>query len=465
MVEIRGCFKWALFFMFRFIDLHLKSWSADPYRKPLLLRGARQVGKTFAARELGKNFANFIEINFEELPQLKKLFHAESDLSPQRIIRDLSLTLNIEIIPGKTLLFFDEIQEAPQAIIALRYFYEKMPELHIIAAGSLLDFAIEKVGIPVGRVDFLQLYPMSWIEFLIAKGNNTLAEEILNHDVHVPETELIHHKTLELLREYLTIGGMPHVVYCWINTKDPNACSKIQHAILISYRQDFHKYARERQVKYVESLFDESLMQLGKKFKFSNINGEYRKRELLPALDLLEKANIAYRVTHSSAQGVPIGAQANYDKHKIIFLDVGLSQALLGLNLADWFLNPDSAFVNKGSIIEAFVGQELLAYSEPHQKTALYFWQKEDTGSEAEIDYLIQFAGEVLPIEVKSGKGSSLKSMHAFLNTHPQSSFGIRLSTHNYSVHEKIVSYPLYAIATCMNWQLPSNPKKIQIKD
>ena len=166
--------------MFRNIDLHLKAWSLDHFRKPLLLKGARQVGKTFAARVLGKNFAHFIEINFEELPYLKKLFDQDSALSPEKIIRDLCLTLKVEIIPGETLLFFDEIQEAPHAIIALRYFYEKMPELHVITAGSLLDFAIDKIGIPVGRVDFLQLYPMSWIEFLVAQGYDEIAKNILN---------------------------------------------------------------------------------------------------------------------------------------------------------------------------------------------------------------------------------------------------------------------------------------------
>lgn len=440
--------------MFRIIDLHLKQWKMSSIRKPLLLRGARQVGKTFAVRKLGQSFKQFIEINFEETPHLKKIFGDELDLDPARIIRDLSFELNIEIIPGETLLFIDEVQIVPRAIIALRYFYEKMPELHVIAAGSLLDFAIEKVGVPVGRIMFLHLYPMSWIEFLKALGYDLILKSIITRKNQEPESEVVHNKILEVLREYLAVGGMPEVVDCWSKTKDIKACAKIHQAIIQSYRQDFGKYAREHQIKYVELLFEAALQQLGKKFKFSKLNSEFRKRELSPALDLLVKAGVIHRVRHSSGQGLPLGAGADFEHYKIIFLDIGLSQALLGLDLVDWFLNPDSTYLNKGSLIEAFVGQELLVYCDPHLHPSLYYWQREVKGSEAEIDYLTQLKGQVIPIEVKSEKGNSLKSMHLFLESHPNSSFGIRFSTHNFSVHEKIKSYPLYAIPLAVHWQV-----------
>lgn len=432
--------------MFRFIDLYLKKWASSDKRKPLLLRGARQVGKTFAVRKLGEIFERYIEVNFEEQPHLRKIFEHDNDLNPERIIRDLSLALNMEIVPGKTLLFFDETQVMPRVIIALRYFYEKMPELHVIAAGSLLDFAIEKVGVPVGRIEFYHLYPMSFLEFLKATDHNLIFEEILNHNVCESLNEVVHDKILEILREYLAIGGMPEVVQSWKVTKNPGICTKIHHAILHSYRQDFGKYAKDHQIKYVELIFDAAARQLGKKFKFSELEGDYRKRELAPALDLLVKAGILHRVYQSSGQGIPIGATANYDKYKLILLDVGLTQALLGLDLADWFLKKDSAFINKGNIIESFVGQELVSYSEPYLENPLYYWQRDAKGSEAEIDYLIQLQGEIIPVEVKAEKGRHLKSMHLFLENHPKTPFGIRFSTHNYSVHGKIRSYPLYSI-------------------
>jgi len=441
--------------MFRFIDLELKQWVKDPRRKPLLLQGARQVGKTFAVRKLGQNFSNFIEINFEETPQLKDIFDGNKDLDPHRIIRDLSYSLNTKITPGKTLLLLDEIQIVPRVIIALRYFYEKMPELHIIAAGSLLDFAIEKVGVPVGRVMFMHLYPMSWLEFLKALGQDLIFEAIVKQDNHESESEVVHKKILEILREYLAIGGMPEVVDCWVKTKDLRACTKIHQSIIQSYRQDFGKYAKEHQIKYVELIFESALRQLSKKFKFSELPGEYRKRELAPAVDLLEKARVLHRVRHSDGQGIPLGAGADPEQYKLIFLDIGLSQALLGLELTDWFLNPTSTLINKGTIIEAFVGQELIAYSDPYLQASLYYWQRNAKGSEAEVDYLIQLQGSVIPVEVKSDKGSSLKSMHLFLENHPSSPYGIRFSTHNYSVYEKIHSFPLYAISLSIKWQFP----------
>lgn len=436
--------------MYRFIDLHLEEWVSSEGRKPLLLRGARQVGKTFAVRKLGAGFESYAEANFEENPRLKKIFDDEKDLDPYRIIRDLSLVLDVEIVPGKTLLFFDETQVAPRAITALRYFYENMPKLHVIAAGSLLDFAIEKVGVPVGRVEFYHLFPMSFLEFIKAAGHDLIFDEILHHDINEKLSDVIHEKIIGLLREYLVVGGMPEVVESWTNKKDPLACSKIRYNILNAYRQDFAKYAKTHQIKYVELLFEEAAKQLGKKFKFS-ILGDYRKRELAPALDLLAKAGVIHRVYQSNGQGIPIGATANFDKYKIILLDVGLTQALLGLNPSEWLLD-DSVFVNKGVLVESFVGQELLVYSQPYFGHALYYWQRDVKGSEAELDYLIQLQNQIIPIEVKSDRGSHLKSMHLFLKNHTNTSFGIRFSLHNYSIHQNIHSYPLYAIAAALKW-------------
>ena len=430
--------------MKRIIDHFLAEWKQDDSRKPLLIRGARQVGKTYSVRKLGTSYSDFAEINLELKTDAQQVF--EKDLDPIRICRELSLIIKKPITPGKTLLFFDEIQAVPRAIIALRYFYEMLPKLHVIAAGSLLDFAIEEVGMPVGRVQFLYMHPLSFIEYLAAMGDTLIVDEIVHHKPDQEISSVIHTKLLGLLGEYLALGGMPDVVQNWVTKKDPLACTKIHHTLFNSYRQDFAKYARKLQIKYVELMFKHIPMQLGRKFKYSLIEGDYRKRELAPALDLLVTAGIAHKVYYSAGQGISLGAQINPLDYKIIFLDTGLAQALLDLDIAQWFLHPENEFINKGSLVEAFIGQELLIYDNPHITNDIYYWHK-DTGGQAKIDYLIQVNATVIPVEVKSGLGRTLKSMNIFLETHVNSPYGIRFSAQNYSIHNAIHSYPLYAVA------------------
>lgn len=429
----------------RFIDHHLMEWAQQKNFKPLLLRGARQVGKTHAARQLGKKFDSFVEINLEFTTAAQHLF--KENLDPHRIVRDISLLTGKKIIPGKTLLFFDEIQAESQAVQALRYFYEMMPELHVIAAGSLFDFIVEAIGMPVGRVQSLYMYPMSFFEFLSALQEDVLMTEILNHDIGSTISQVAHTKALRLLAEYLAIGGMPEVVKEWVAHKDPHRCFDLQQTLIDSYRQDFGKYAQRYQIKYLDLLINNIPLQLGKKFKYSALEGDYRKRELSPCLDLLVIAGVINKVLHTDAQGLPLGAQVDPNEFKLIFLDIALAQALLGFDVSEWFLHPEQQFVNKGELVEAFVGQELLAYSNPIQKKQLYYWQRMERGSQAEIDYVTTIGEDIVPIEVKSGAGSTLKSMHMFLEKHQKSSYGIRFSTQNYSLYQKIRSYPLYAIA------------------
>lgn len=415
-------------------------WSRDRSRKPLILRGARQVGKTHAVRALGKCFETFIEINFEYDTEYVKIF--EQNLDPQRILREIALLQKAKIEPGKTLLFFDEIQACPRAIISLRYFYEKMPKLHVVAAGSLLEFAHELVGIPVGRVQSLYIHPMTYLEFLVADGSTLLAKEIAQGK---PLSEVIQKQALRYLGEYLALGGMPEVVSCWVQDKNPLKCSEIQSTLLDTYRQDFQKYAKKSQLKYLNLLFENIPRQLGEKFKYSKI-GEYRKRELEPSLELLLTANIFHKVTHSSAHGIPIGAESNPEKFKLLFIDVGLTQALLGLDLAAWFIEPEVELVNKGKLVESFVGQELIAYFETQTKSGLYYWQRETRGSSAEVDYVIQKGNHIFPLEVKSGKTMKLKSLHEFLKSHPSSSKGMKVSIDPGYESKEINSVPLYKI-------------------
>ncbi|MCX7122059.1 MAG: AAA family ATPase [Gammaproteobacteria bacterium] len=423
---------------------HLINWKESDSRKPLVIRGARQVGKTSAVRQLGKTFAHCVELNFEEQAELSSFF--SKNLDPAEILIDLQIFLRKKITPGETLLFFDEIQVCPRALLALRYFYEKMPELHVIAAGSLLEFAIELVGAPVGRVQFLHAYPMSFKEFLWAMDENFLVDAILNHDPHKSFQIANHEKALRLFGEYIAVGGMPEAVLQWREHKDYLRCQIVHDDLITAYKQDFEKYARKSQIKYVEHVFKEAPLQLCQQFQFSKMGGDFRKRELSPALTLLEKANIVTRVQQVHGRGFPIGAEADPHYFKIILLDVALAQTLLGAIPTEWILDTQNAFINKGAVAESFVGQELMAYHNPRQEAPLYYWQRNKRGSEAEIDYLLEKDAAIIPIEVKGGKGSTLKSMHSYLQTHPDAPYGIRFSTQNFSAHEKIISYPLYAV-------------------
>ncbi len=428
--------------MKRLSDWHLTQWSSDPHRKPLLIRGARQVGKTYSVRQLGSRFENIVEINFERRKEANKIF--EKDLVPDRILQELSLFSGQPIIPGKTLLFFDEVQECPEAVQSMRYFFEEMPQLHLIAAGSLLDFALEKIGIPVGRVSSLYVFPLSFMEFLIAIGESLVAEAILKQTSNSPMSEVIHSKLLDLVGQYLSIGGMPEAVAKWIETKSPLESFKVHHQLADTYRQDFQKYAKKHQIKYLDVLFNEIPRHVGNQFKYSEIHGEYKKRELAPCLDLLCLANVVHKVHHSAGYGLPLGAESNREWFKIIFLDVALCQAILGLDLSSWFLDSRETFVNRGEIVEAFIGQELLCYSMPHRKAELYFWKAETSG-QAEVDFIYDFKTHIIPVEAKSGDGRTLKSLHRFLDQHSSSPYGIRFSAQNYSLYQKIDSRPLYA--------------------
>lgn len=428
------------------MDAYLVAWKSQQYRKPLLLRGARQIGKTYTVRQLAKTFEHFVEINFERDPRALTIFAAQKNLDPKRIIEEISAFTGKKITPGSTLLFFDEIQVCPRALTALRYFYEEMSELHIVGAGSLLNFAIEQVGISVGRFDSLYMYPVSILEFFAAVGQTTTIEQLLEKPEIVYSTG-VHEQLLGLVGRYMAVGGMPEVITKWIETGDINQCLIAQQAIIDTYRQDFGKYARKNQIDYVATIFNAIPYQLGGKFKYNIIEGDYRKRELAPALDLLTTAGVVHRIFHTGAHGVPLGAEADLATYKAILMDSALNQKVLGLHVGAWIVDPIHEFVNRGALVEAVVGQEILAYADPRQKAQLYYWRRMEKNSTAEVDYVLQKQEHIIPIEVKSGHGTTLKSMHMFLDLHKQSPYGVRFSMQNYSVYEKVRSVPLYAIA------------------
>lgn len=431
--------------MKRHIYQALLDWKLLPQRKPLLLRGARQVGKTHLVRQFGESFKHFVEINFESSPQIKTIF--EKDLKPSRLVRDIQLFTGKPVVPKETLLFFDEIQNVPPAITALRYFYEELPELHVLGAGSLLDFTLENLGVPVGRVEFRHLYPVSFLEFLEASRQSALAEEILSCSPRKPLGEAVHQKILDQLCVYFAVGGMPEAVNAWLETEDLKACSKIHHNLIEAYRQDFHRYAEKHQLKYLDLLLNKIPVLAGSSFKFSSVSSEHKTRELAPSLELLRKAKIVHTVFHSSGQGVPLGAETNFKKFKVFFFDIALHQALLGLEIKSWILEGVSPLLNRGEIAESFIAQELLAYLPSDRSQQLYYWRREARSSQAEVDFLIEKQRDVIPIEVKSGKRARMTSAKIFFDHHPKSPYGILFSPQNYSRLGKILVYPLYAAA------------------
>ena len=433
--------------MKRLVDYFLLEWKHEPARKPLLLRGARQVGKTYAVRILGTTFQNFIEINLEQDEKARAII--ERDLDIKRIILQLSAHLNKDIIPGKTLLFIDEIQQSPQAITALRYFYEQMADLHVIAAGSLLEFAIEQVGMPVGRISSLYLYPMSFMEFLAALKKTQWIRAILSQATNAPIFEELHASLMDALSIYLVVGGMPEAVKQWVATESLRTIAKIHAEQLDTYQQDFSKYAKKHQIKYLALLFAQAVEQLSGKFMFARV-GEYQKRELSPALELLERAGLVHKIFKTAAQGLPLGAQIDLTDFKVIFMDIGLCQAALGLEVSSWISDPTNAFINKGALVEAFVGQELLAYADPIRKQQLFYWRRDSKGSDAEVDYVMQLNKDIVPIEVKSGTSKRIKSTYIFLESHPAAHYGIRFSALNYGVDKAIANYPLYAVVSAL---------------
>ncbi len=422
--------------------INLGKWAVQERPKPIILRGPRQVGKSWLAQKIGEKFENFVEINFEMMPEVGSFF--QTSLDPQQLITDISNYLKVKIIPGKTLLFFDEIQQVPEAVTGLRYFYEKIPTLHIIAAGSLLEFELRNISIPVGRVSFLYVHPLSFGEYLTATGNETL-RETLKENNNAKLHDIFHRKLLREIRDYTLIGGMPEVVKEYISSSNFEECINIQLDILQTYITDFHKYAKKSQLKYLAKLFNSIPLQLGQKFKYSNVDKNIKSTILGEALELLEMAGIIYKVYHTSANGIPLGAEINLSKFKVLFFDVGLTQRILNLDYSKFLINSDIFQINNGTIAELFVGLEFIAYANPREKGSVYYWHREKRSSNAEIDYVIISNSKVIPIEVKSGATGSMKSLKMFMESKSVFS-GLKISSFPYSYNNNILSIPFYGI-------------------
>jgi hypothetical protein len=430
--------------MQRSVISYLIEWKNAPEHLPILLRGARQIGKTTAVSQFAQsNFDYFININFEQEPDYAACFQT---LKPQEIINQLLLKQDIPVILGKTLLFLDEIQNCPNAIMALRYFQEQMPALHVIGAGSLLEFALndENLHMPVGRVQFLYMQPLSFYEYLAAKGKRNLLNYIQQVTLLNPPSEVAHYELLKLVKEYLVIGGMPAVLDYYLKYQDLSACQNIQTNLLVTYRNDFGKYAKQVKHKHLQNAFIKAPNLIGKQIKYSYIDPESQSRDIKEAITLLSQAGLLYKVNASGCSGVPLNTSINEKKFKLIFVDVGLMNRAGKINLSDLLLQ-ELWLMNQGAIAEQFVGQELLAYQSPLDEPELYFWERDKKGSQAEVDYVTHVNGNIVPIEVKSGKTGHLRSLKQFMSE-KNVNIGIRISQQPLCLQDNILTIPLYMI-------------------
>ena len=430
----------------RKIDNALLNWSQEKRHKPLMLRGARQTGKTSAVRNLGKNFKYFIEINFEdkESAVAQKVFAQHSN--PHIICSELAIIFGTPIEKGETLLFFDEIQNCTDAIASLRFFYEQMPELHVITAGSLLEFALEEIpSFGVGRIESMFMYPFSFSEFLCATGHEVWAKLIDEATPEKPLSEAIHGKIIEQLKNFLIIGGMPEVVVEFAETHDFLRCQRVLNSLLVSFRSDFAKYKKRIPAARINEVFSSVAQQVEGKFVYERVHQNINNEQVKKSLELLLMAGLCYQVTHASADGLPLGAKINPRYRRIIPFDTGIYQRILNLDIAHILLSNDFDTINKGAVAEIFVGCELKKHTSCYADDELYYWVREKKNANAQIDFLVQYGEDILPIEVKSGKQGKMQSMWVFLNE-KKSKYGIRSSLENFGQYDKIKTYPLYAI-------------------
>ena len=427
--------------MERSIKIELNSWLKDEYRKPLIIQGARQVGKTHAIKKFGETeFSQTLYLNFEQDPELVKLF--QGNLSPKVILENISLFFGKTIDAKTTLLFFDEIQIAPEALTSLKYFYEQAPEHFIIAAGSLLGVSVGKESsFPVGKVNFLTMHPLTFNEYLFALGEDLLAEKIKDLENVKELPKVIHDKLLQRYKFYLFLGGMPEVVQHYINNKDVNKVRQIQNDILKAYEQDFSKYAAAKQAIKTSEVWNSIPYQLAKenkKFKYGDVRKKARSSTFELTIEWLKKAgliNLAYQI---STPKIPLPGYTDYSKFKVYMLDTGLLGAMLNVH-SNIVIYPDKIFTEyNGAFIENFVAGQLIGLGQRQ----LHYWS---SASDAEVDFLIEGNGKVFPIEVKSGTNRNIKSLRSYENKYkPQNIY--RLSQREYAQTDSFINVPLYAV-------------------
>jgi uncharacterized protein len=394
----------------------LKRWMQEVNRKPLVLRGARQVGKTWLIRELAKQLdLRLVEVNFERAgSEVTGIFRSKD---PRAVVRSLELMVGHSIDPSNTLLFLDEIQAMPEVLANLRWFAEELSALPVIAAGSLLDFVLadHAFSMPVGRITYLHLEPMTFEEFLQAAGEEELLKEVSQWTPDLDWPEVAHARLSERYRDFMIVGGMPGVVQRWFAGGSLLECAQLQQSLLGTYRDDFSKYSRRLPVERIGRVMESIPRMLGQTFKYSRVADGERATAIREALELLCRARLATRVQTSTGMGLPLGGDIRERVFKVIFLDSGLVCAALGLTLQRVTDLAGLVLVNEGGLAEQSVGQVLRAALPHFAERTLYFWSSDRKGAASEVDYLIQHGSRIVPVEVKAGTTGTLKALHHFM--------------------------------------------------
>ena len=403
------------------IDALLLDWKNSARHKPLLIRGARQVGKSWAVEHLGESFEYFVEVNFEKRPEMLEVFKKIRDV--HELTANLSMYYNTPVLPGRTLLFLDEIQKSSDAIMSLWAFKEDYPELHVVAAGSLLEFALQELpSFGVGRIRSLFIYPFSYDEFLVAEGKSAWVKSKQEASAGKPLLTPIYNDLVQHYRTFLMVGGMPASVAAWVSTHDYRQCQAELDDIQLTYYDDFPKYAKRVDPTLLRNTLQSVVMQIGEKFTYSQVQGGYRAEEVKKALGLLCDAGIIKRVNHTAANGLPLGAEVNDKFRKYLYLDSGLLLRILDLDLGGArqlteliIAGTAEDLVNKGGLTEMVLGWELIKYNNPRSQHELYYWENTSEGTRSEVDYIIARDLKVLPIECKAGVSGKMKSLYEFM--------------------------------------------------
>lgn len=426
--------------MYRYAIENLDKWKNSKNRKPLIIEGARQVGKTWIMKEFGKKSYNkTVYINFDSNVQMAELFSI--DLNVERIIMGLEIYAGHKINPADTLIIFDEVQEVPKALSSLKYFYENAPEYHIVCAGSLLGIALhEGTSFPVGKVDFLKLYPLSFKEFLMAIGLERFAELLDKKDYDMIKS--FKQTYIDALKQYYYIGGMPEVVASFADEKDFNEARKIQKRILTAYEQDFSKHAPKEIVPKIRMLWNSIPSQLAKenkKFIYGLIREGARAKEYETAIMWLSDCGLVHKVSRINAPNIPLKAYEDLKAFKLFIVDVGLLGAMVGLNQRT-LLNGNELFVEfKGALTEQYVMQQLAV----NQDLGVYYYTNDR--NTCEVDFIVDNGDNIIPLEVKAEINLKAKSLKTYREKFTPE-ISIRSSMADYSEEVGLINLPLYAI-------------------
>jgi len=421
------------------VERTLVEWKTAWRRKPLIVRGARQVGKTYSIEKFGRDcFDDLLTVDLERNREAHRAFG--DNIGAENVLAELEVVTGASITPGKTLLFLDEIQICPRAITALRYLYEERPELHVIAAGSLMEFALGTFSFPVGRVQFLDMYPMTFAEYLWEIGNDPAADTVLGEPK--PLGEAVHRFLLDELRRYCFVGGMPASVRSYEETQSIQQAFDVQRGVCESYREDFAKYAPRVDPRCLDAVLRDTAQHVGEQVKYSRLAEGHDRRQIRQAFDTLCRARVIRRVPSASPPTPPLGASASARRFKVIMVDVGLWHSLSGIRADVEYAKAELLDIYRGAMAEQFVGQELLV----SQESGLHYWSREAKSSSAEVDYLAVVDGSIYPIEVKSGPAGRLRSMHLLLQTYPDCPGGLVFSSAPYAelLEQKLTFLPLY---------------------